>query len=211
MPGPPSSWVTRWVGPSRAVRARPLQPHHRDHLPRRRGHAGVEARPRIVPALVARSSRRRPVRRHGGVGPDRRPDLLLGRMYSTARSMIPDFRRNVRTMGQSLRSRHAHERGPAPEVRQLSAQGCRCSPSGAASTGSRTRCAAEFSEIARTPVQWVPRVTPGCWPVPRARRPAPPRGERPALHGRGRGPLVEALGRPTGPTAVTDPLAGSVG
>ncbi len=86
------------------------------------------------------------------------PDLLLGRMYSTARSMIPDFRRNVRTMGQSLPvGAMLMSVDLRPEVRQLSAQGMPLLAEwGCFDRISDSVCAAEFSEIARTPVQWVP-------------------------------------------------------
>jgi len=66
--------------------------------------------------------------------------------------------------------------------------------SGAASTGSRTRCARPSSPRSPAPRPVVPAVTPGCWPVPRPGRPAPPRGERQRFMGE-----VEAAGRSSRP------------
>ena len=86
------------------------------------------------------------------------PDLLVGRMRSTVRAVLPDFRRNVRTLGLTmpvgailmtldLRS----------EVGDLADRGMPI----LAEWGTFDRVAGrptaeEFARCARTPVQWVP-------------------------------------------------------
>jgi pimeloyl-ACP methyl ester carboxylesterase len=86
------------------------------------------------------------------------PDLFIGRMYSTVRSVLPDVRRNIKTVGQTMPiGSLLMTIDQRTEVRALVAQqmpilnewGCfdRITP-GAAAT--------EFAAIARSPVQWVP-------------------------------------------------------
>jgi pimeloyl-ACP methyl ester carboxylesterase len=86
------------------------------------------------------------------------PDLFIGRMYSTVRSVLPDVRRNLKTVGQTMPiGSLLMTLDQRTEVRALVAQqmpilnewGCfdRITP-GAAAT--------EFAAIARSPVQWVP-------------------------------------------------------
>jgi pimeloyl-ACP methyl ester carboxylesterase len=86
------------------------------------------------------------------------PDLFIGRMYSTVRSVLPDVRRNIRTAGQTMPiGSLLMSIDQRTEVRALVAQqmpilnewGCfdRITP-GAAAT--------EFASVARAPVQWVP-------------------------------------------------------
>jgi pimeloyl-ACP methyl ester carboxylesterase len=86
------------------------------------------------------------------------PDLAIGRLYSTVRSVLPDVRRNIRTVGQTMPiGSLLMAIDQRTEVRALVAQqmpilnewGCfdRITP-GAAAT--------EFAAIARAPVQWVP-------------------------------------------------------
>jgi len=86
------------------------------------------------------------------------PDLFIGRMFSTVRSVLPDMRRNVRTVGQTLPiGSLLMGIDQRSEVRELVAQqmpiltewGCfdRITPGSSA---------AEFAEVARAPVQWVP-------------------------------------------------------
>jgi pimeloyl-ACP methyl ester carboxylesterase len=86
------------------------------------------------------------------------PDLAIGRLYSTVRSVLPDVRRNIRTVGQTMPiGSLLMALDQRTEVRALVAQqmpilnewGCfdRITP-GAAAT--------EFAAIARSPVQWVP-------------------------------------------------------
>jgi pimeloyl-ACP methyl ester carboxylesterase len=86
------------------------------------------------------------------------PDLFIGRMFSTVRSVLPDVRRNLRTVGQTLPiGSLLMSIDQRPEVRTLVAQqmpilnvwGCfdRITPCPTAS---------EFAEVARAPVQWVP-------------------------------------------------------
>ncbi len=86
------------------------------------------------------------------------PDLLIGRMFSTVRSVFPDVRRNVRSVGQTMPiGSLLMSIDQRTEVRSLVAQqipilnewGCfdRITPGAAA---------AEFADLARAPVQWVP-------------------------------------------------------
>ena len=86
------------------------------------------------------------------------PDLFVGRMFSTVRSVLPDMRRNVESVGQTLPvGSLLMSIDQRPEVRTLVAQqmpilnewGCfdRITPGAAA---------AEFASAARAPVQWVP-------------------------------------------------------
>jgi pimeloyl-ACP methyl ester carboxylesterase len=86
------------------------------------------------------------------------PDLFIGRLFSTVRSVLPDMRHNVRTAGQTLPiGSLLMSIDQRSEVRALAAQempiltewGCfdRITPGGAA---------AEFASAARAPVQWVP-------------------------------------------------------
>jgi pimeloyl-ACP methyl ester carboxylesterase len=86
------------------------------------------------------------------------PDLFIGRMFSTVRSVLPEVRRNVRTAGDTLPiGSMLMAIDQRSEVRALAAQempiltewGCfdRITPAAAA---------AEFAGAARAPVQWVP-------------------------------------------------------
>jgi pimeloyl-ACP methyl ester carboxylesterase len=86
------------------------------------------------------------------------PDLLIGRMFSTVRSVLPDVRRNVRTVGQtlpigsllmSIDQRTEVRAVVARQIPILNEWGCfdRITP---------TAAAIEFAEVARAPVQWVP-------------------------------------------------------
>jgi pimeloyl-ACP methyl ester carboxylesterase len=86
------------------------------------------------------------------------PDLFIGRMFSTVLSVLPDVRRNVRSAGQTLPiGSLLMSIDQRTEVRALVAQqmpilneyGCfdRVTPG---------RAAAEFADVARAPVQWVP-------------------------------------------------------
>jgi pimeloyl-ACP methyl ester carboxylesterase len=86
------------------------------------------------------------------------PDLFIGRMFTTVRSVLPDMRRNFRTVGQTLPiGSLLMSIDQRVEVRALVAQqmpilnewGCfdHITPSPAAE---------EFAEVARAPVQWVP-------------------------------------------------------
>jgi pimeloyl-ACP methyl ester carboxylesterase len=86
------------------------------------------------------------------------PDLFIGRMYSTVRSVLPDVRRNIRTVGQTMPiGSLLMSLDQRTEVRALVAQqmpilnewGCfdRITPGSAAT---------EFAAVARAPVQWVP-------------------------------------------------------
>jgi len=86
------------------------------------------------------------------------PDLFIGRMYSTVRSVLPDFRQNIRSVSQTMPiGSLLMGIDQRTEVRSLVAQqipilnewGCfdRITPAAAA---------AEFASVARAPVQWVP-------------------------------------------------------
>jgi pimeloyl-ACP methyl ester carboxylesterase len=86
------------------------------------------------------------------------PDLFIGRMFSTVRSVLPDVRRNIRTVGQTLPiGSLLMAIDQRTEVRALVAQqipilnewGCfdRITP---------CPTAEEFAAVARAPVQWVP-------------------------------------------------------
>jgi len=86
------------------------------------------------------------------------PDLFIGRLFSTVRSVLPDMRRNVRTAGQTLPigsllmaiDQRSEVRGlAAQEMPILTEWGCfdRITP---------TAAAAEFAGAARAPVQWMP-------------------------------------------------------
>jgi len=86
------------------------------------------------------------------------PDLFIGRMFSTVRSLLPEVRRNVRTAGQTLPigsllmaidQRSEVRALVAQEMPILTEWGCfdRITPGAAA---------AEFAGTSRTPVQWVP-------------------------------------------------------
>ncbi|MDA8356415.1 MAG: alpha/beta hydrolase [Actinomycetota bacterium] len=86
------------------------------------------------------------------------PDLLVGRMLSTFRSLLPDVRRNIRTMGRTLPvGSMLMTVDLRPEVRDLVAWeipmltewGCFDRVATAAT-------ALEFAECARGQVQWVP-------------------------------------------------------
>jgi hypothetical protein len=82
----------------------------------------------------------------------------MGRLYSTVRSLLPDFRQNIRTVSQTMPiGSMLMSVDQRTEVRALVAQqipilnewGCfdRITPSSTA---------AEFATVARAPVQWVP-------------------------------------------------------
>jgi pimeloyl-ACP methyl ester carboxylesterase len=86
------------------------------------------------------------------------PDLFIGRMYSTVRSVLPDVRRNIRSVSKTMPiGSLLMDLDQRTEVRALVAQqmpilnewGCfdRVTPGA---------CATEFSRVARAPVQWVP-------------------------------------------------------
>jgi pimeloyl-ACP methyl ester carboxylesterase len=86
------------------------------------------------------------------------PDLLIGRMYSTVRAVLPDVRQNIRTVAQtmpvgsmlmSLDQRSQVRALVAQQIPILNEWGCfdRITPG---------HTALEFAAIARAPVQWVP-------------------------------------------------------
>jgi pimeloyl-ACP methyl ester carboxylesterase len=86
------------------------------------------------------------------------PDLFIGRMFSTVRSVLPDVRRNIHSVGQTLPiGSLLMAIDQRTEVRALVSQqipilnewGCfdRITP---------CPTATEFADVARAPVQWVP-------------------------------------------------------
>jgi pimeloyl-ACP methyl ester carboxylesterase len=86
------------------------------------------------------------------------PDLFIGRMFSTVRSVLPDFRHNIRSVTQTmpigsllmgLDQRTEVRALVAQQVPILNEWGCfdRITPGAAA---------VEFAAVARAPVQWVP-------------------------------------------------------
>ena len=104
------------------------------------------------------------------------PDLFIGRMYSTVRAVLPDVRRNIRTIGRTLPvggmlmgvdQRSEVRRLVAQEIPILDEWGCfdRITPSAHGRSSSPS--------VARSPVLWVPGATAGCWPAPRAGRHPP--------------------------------------
>ena len=86
------------------------------------------------------------------------PDLFIGRMYSTMRSVLPDIRRNLRTMGQTLPvGSMLMTVDLRPEVRALAAQNLPILPEwGCFDRVANGATAAEFSGLVRVPTQWVP-------------------------------------------------------
>jgi pimeloyl-ACP methyl ester carboxylesterase len=86
------------------------------------------------------------------------PDLLIGRLYSTVRSLLPDVRRNIRSMGSTLPiGSMLMSVDLRPELRGLVAQNMPILPVwGCFDRVSNTSTAVEFSEVVRAPVQWVP-------------------------------------------------------
>ena len=86
------------------------------------------------------------------------PDLFLGRMYSTMRSVLPDIHRNLRTMGRALPvGSMLMTIDLRPEIRTLFRHGMPfLAEWGCFDRVATAAAAAEFSECARTPVQWVP-------------------------------------------------------
>jgi pimeloyl-ACP methyl ester carboxylesterase len=86
------------------------------------------------------------------------PDLFIGRMFSTVRSVLPDVRRNVRSVGQTLPvGSLLMSIDQRPEVRTLvSAQMPILNEWGCFDHITPAATANEFAEVARAPVQWVP-------------------------------------------------------
>jgi pimeloyl-ACP methyl ester carboxylesterase len=86
------------------------------------------------------------------------PDLLIGRMTSTVRSVLPDIRHNLRTMGRALPvGSMLMTVDLRPEVRSLAAQGMPMLELWGCFDRVATEAAAwEFSQCAGTGVTWVP-------------------------------------------------------
>ncbi|HEX3946260.1 MAG TPA: alpha/beta fold hydrolase, partial [Acidimicrobiales bacterium] len=86
------------------------------------------------------------------------PDLMIGRMYSTVRSVLPDVRRNIRTMGRALPvGNMLMTTDLRPEVRSLAAQDMPLLAEwGCFDRVANEATATEFGDCARTHVQWVP-------------------------------------------------------
>jgi len=86
------------------------------------------------------------------------PDLFIGRMSATMRSVIPDVRRNVRSMARTMPiGSMLMATDLRPEVRQLAAEAMPILAEwGCFDRVTTTAAAAEFAECASTSVQWVP-------------------------------------------------------
>ncbi len=86
------------------------------------------------------------------------PDLFIGRMSSTMRSVITDVRRNVRSIGRTMPiGGMLMATDLRPEVRRLAAQSMPILAEwGCFDRVSTAAAAAEFADCARTTVQWVP-------------------------------------------------------
>ena len=86
------------------------------------------------------------------------PDLFIGRMYSTVRSVLPDVRRNVRTMGRAMPvGSMLMTVDLRPEIRSLVAQDMPILAEwGCFDRVANSATAAEFGDYARTAVQWLP-------------------------------------------------------
>ena len=159
MPGPPSCSATPWAGPSpcsspTTIPGRTLGVMYRDGV----STPAWKVRHGIIPALLS------PVApEHGAHGRSAAavvcdlPDLFMGRMFSTVRSVLPDMRRNIRTVGQTLPiGSLLMAIDQRTEVRASSRSRCRSSTSGDASTGSRPAGGGGVRRGRRAPVQWVP-------------------------------------------------------
>jgi pimeloyl-ACP methyl ester carboxylesterase len=86
------------------------------------------------------------------------PDLFIGRMTSTMRSVLPDVRRNVRTLGRTIPiGGLLMTIDLRPEVRRLAAQSMPILAEwGCFDRVSDGATATEFADCARTRVQWLP-------------------------------------------------------
>lgn len=86
------------------------------------------------------------------------PDLFIGRMTSTMRSLLPDVRRNVRSISRTMPvGGLLMTTDLRPEVRRLAAQAMpMLAEWGCFDRVSDGATAAEFADCARTKVQWVP-------------------------------------------------------
>ena len=86
------------------------------------------------------------------------PDLFIGRMLSTVRSMIPDIRRNFKTLARTAPvASMLMEVDLSEEVARLGLAGIpMLAEWGCFDRISNAATAAEFSEIAGVPIQWIP-------------------------------------------------------
>lgn len=86
------------------------------------------------------------------------PDLLVGRLYSTMRAVLPDVRRNVQTVARTLPvANMLMAVDLRPELRRLVARRLPLLAEwGCFDRVANGRTAAELSACARTPVVWVP-------------------------------------------------------
>ncbi len=86
------------------------------------------------------------------------PDLLMGRLYSTVRSVLPDVRRNVRTMGRAMPvGNMLMTVDLRSEIRELVAQNIPILPEwGCFDRVANEATAIEFSECAEMETQWLP-------------------------------------------------------
>lgn len=86
------------------------------------------------------------------------PDLLIGRLYSTVRSVLPDVRRNIASLGRTLPvGTMLMSVDLRPELRGLVRANLPMLPMwGCFDRVANVATAVEFSEITREPIQWVP-------------------------------------------------------
>ncbi len=86
------------------------------------------------------------------------PDLMIGRLYSTVRSVLPDMARNVRTMGGTLPvGSMVMSVDLRQEIRSLSTLGLPLLAEWGCFDRLATDAAAnEFATWAKVPIQWVP-------------------------------------------------------
>ncbi len=86
------------------------------------------------------------------------PDLLVGSLYTTVRSVLPDVRRNMRSIGHTLPlGSMLWTVDLRSELRELVAQNMPILPMwGCFDRITGTAAATEFAELSRQPIQWVP-------------------------------------------------------
>jgi len=86
------------------------------------------------------------------------PDLFIGRLQSTMRSVLPDVRRNIRTMGRTLPvGSMLMTVDLRPEIRSLVAQNMPILAEwGCFDRVATSATAAEFADCVRSQIQWVP-------------------------------------------------------
>jgi hypothetical protein len=86
------------------------------------------------------------------------PDLFIGRLYSTMRSVLPDVRRNIKTMGRTLPvGSMLMTVDLRSEVRSLATLNMPILPEwGCFDRVANAAAAREFAQVSKTEIQWVP-------------------------------------------------------